>query len=436
MKKLYTLCNKPVNNASLTVFRMVFGFLLAAEGFGAIMTGWVHMVYIKTQFNFQFFGFEWLDIFHGIPMYAVFVGLGISGLAIAFGYRYRLAMLTYAILWSITYLGQKSSYNNHYYLMFLLCWCSVFIPMNARFSLDVKQGRVKETGHLPFYLNYFFVAMFAVVYFYASINKIYPDWLSGRFIKGSMQNKFLMTNSFFNTFTTKDWYLLLVSYTAILYDGLVIPALIWKKTRKLAIFFSFIFHLYNSVVYQVGVFPYMSLSILLFFASDEWLERMIGKAKQLSDTYKPKVVLSYVAFIGIMIFHVLMPLRHRFIEGNVFYTEEGHRCSWRMMLRNKGGSCYITVKRANGKSERVKMDDLSTKQKRLLYKLPDVLYAYVQRIKAKYPPDEEIEIYANVRVSLNGRKRKILINKDTDLAKVTWNYFTHNQWINSYGFEE
>ena len=189
------------------------------------------------------------------------------------------------------------------------------------------------------------------------------------------------------------------------------------------------------MVYQVGVFPYMSLSILLFFASDEWLERMIGKAKVLKHTHTPKMVLSYVAFIAIMIFHILMPLRHRFIEGNVFYTEEGHRCSWRMMLRNKGGSCYITVKRANGKSERVKMDDLSTKQKRLLYKLPDVLYAYVQRIKAKYP-DEEIEIYANVRVSLNGRKRKILIDKDVDLAKVTWNYFTHNEWVNSYGFEE
>jgi len=437
MKKLYTLLHEPVNNASLTVFRIAFGLLLAAEGFGAIMTGWVKNVYIDTQFNFQFFGFEWLDIFHGYPMYGVFVGLGISGLAIALGYRYRIAMLAYAMLWSITYLGQKMSYNNHYYLMFLLCWFAVFIPMHARYSLDVKYGRVKEVGQLPFYLNYFFVFMFAVVYLYASVNKIYPDWLSGRYIKGSMQNKFLMTIPLLRSFTTKSWYLMLVSYSAIVYDGLVIPALLWKKTRKVAIFFSFVFHLYNSVVYQVGIFPYMSLSILLFFVSHAFLERMIGEVQNDTDTLerKPKLSLSYYAFVGILLFHLLMPLRHRFIEGNVFYTEEGHRCSWRMMLRNKSGSCRITVKRADGTIERLKLTDLTHKQKRLLYKLPDVLYAYIQKVKEKYP-DEDVQIFADVRVGLNGRKRKGLVDKDRDLSKVSWSYFQHNDWVNSYGFEE
>ncbi len=64
MKNLSTFLQQPVNNASLTVFRIAFGLVLAAEGFGAIMTGWVKEVYVDTKFKLQFFGIEWLDIFH------------------------------------------------------------------------------------------------------------------------------------------------------------------------------------------------------------------------------------------------------------------------------------------------------------------------------------------------------------------------------------
>ncbi len=36
----------------------------------------------------------------------------------------------------------------------------------------------------------------------------------------------------------------------------------------------------------------------------------------------------------------------------------------------------------------------------------------------------------------NGRNLKQLVNFDVDLAQVSWNYFGHNEWVNSYGFEE
>ncbi|WP_316930169.1 HTTM domain-containing protein [Leeuwenhoekiella sp. MAR_2009_132] len=32
-----------------------------------------------------------------------------------------------------------------------------------------------------------------------------------------------------------------------------------------------------------------------------------------------------------------LPLRHWIIKDDVLWTEEGHRLSWRMMLRSKGG---------------------------------------------------------------------------------------------------
>ena len=43
-----------IANASLTVFRVIFGFLIAAEAFGAIFTGWVKRALIDPKFTFNF----------------------------------------------------------------------------------------------------------------------------------------------------------------------------------------------------------------------------------------------------------------------------------------------------------------------------------------------------------------------------------------------
>ena len=49
-----------VDNAPLVLFRMFFGFLLFAESFGAILTGWVRRTLVEPEFTFTIIGFEWL----------------------------------------------------------------------------------------------------------------------------------------------------------------------------------------------------------------------------------------------------------------------------------------------------------------------------------------------------------------------------------------
>src|SRR5690554_7360920 len=44
-----------------------------------------------------------------------------------------------------------------------------------------------------------------------------------------------------------------------------------------------------------------------------------------------------------LILQVLLPLRHWAIKGDVLWTEEGHRLSWRMMLRARGGEAEFKV---------------------------------------------------------------------------------------------
>ena len=117
MDKLF----RPIDNAPLIVFRIFFGFLLFAETFGAILTGWVKRVMIDPVFTFSHIGLEWLQPLPGNGMYYYFGLMSVFGLLVMIGYKYRLSLAAFTIMWGVAYLMQKETYNNHYYLLLLMC---------------------------------------------------------------------------------------------------------------------------------------------------------------------------------------------------------------------------------------------------------------------------------------------------------------------------
>ena len=111
---------KHIDNSGLVVFRVIFGLLCFLESVGAVLSGWISRTLVEPDFTFSFIGFEWLQPLPGNWMYAYYIVMGLMGLFIMLGYKYRMSMFAFAIMWTATYLMQKSSYNNHYYLLMLL----------------------------------------------------------------------------------------------------------------------------------------------------------------------------------------------------------------------------------------------------------------------------------------------------------------------------
>ena len=58
-----------IDNSALIIFRVFFGFLIAAESFGAILTGWVRRTLVEPLFTFNFIGFDFLQPLPGNGMY-------------------------------------------------------------------------------------------------------------------------------------------------------------------------------------------------------------------------------------------------------------------------------------------------------------------------------------------------------------------------------
>jgi len=427
-----------IDNSPLVVFRVFFGLLIMLEAWGAIATGWVRRIFVDPEFTFNFIGFDFFQSFPGTgsQMYVYFIVMGIFGAMVMLGYRYRLAIIGYAIMWSVVYLMQKSAYNNHYYLLMLLLWIMALFPANTSFSLDAKRNPAIRDQSMPRWVPLLIITQLWIVYTYASIAKVYPDWLGGTAPQLLMSGR--KNTQIIGVFLQLLWVARVVAYVGIIFDGLIIPALLWKKTRKWAFIISIFFHLFNSIVFQIGIFPYMSLAFTVFFFPTEVIHRIFLKRwkpfyKATQEIRVPKFRTLGIIVIGIyFVFQILLPSRHWLIEDNVLWAEEGHRLSWRMMLRTKSGSSHFTIlDKATNKRTAINLNEyLSQKQMRNIRTKPDVIWQFAQRLKREYAAKgQDISVFVNCRVRINGRKSRMLIDNKVDLAAVSWDPWRHATWI-------
>ncbi len=428
-QKLFT----PIDNAPLIVFRIFFGLLLFAESIGAILTGWVKANFIDPEFTFSYIGLEWLQPLPGNGMYFYFAAMGLLGILIMIGYKYRLSIGLFTLLWAGAYFMQKSSYNNHYYLLLLICIILFFLPANRFASLDAKINPQLKSLSMPRWCAMVMIAQIAIVYFFAAISKFYPDWTNGSFVKILFENSAFYAS--FESIFSQHWSHLFIAYSGIAFDLLIVPFLLWKKTRTFALIASIIFHLFNAIFLQIGIFPFFALSFVVFFYPPEKIRQVFFRKKIPMQDATPimanKSVLLYF-FIPYFILQIALPIRHHFIKGDVFWTEEGHRMSWRMMLRQRSGTIQFEV--VNKKTKAVTLYDyrskLTFKQKLFVQSKPDGIWQMAQRIKNEYQQQgKDVSIYINCYVTINGKPELQFIDPKVDFATAKWDYFFHNDWI-------
>lgn len=430
--KLNRFLFSAIDNSQLILFRIVFGILLVWHCFEAIFTGWVRRNFILPKFTFSHIGMEWLQPLPGNGMYFYFAVMGILGLFISIGLFYRWSLALFTILWSGVYFMQKTAYNNHYYLLLLICIIMLFLPANKYKSVDVLIKPSIERTMMPAWCSWIMVFQIAIVYFFATIAKFYPGWLDGTFAKNMLdKHSFSLLDDLYH----QKWFYFFIAYAGILFDLAIIPLLLWKKTRKYAFAASLFFHLFNKMNLGIGIFPFLALSFIIFFFPPETIQRIFFRSKinnkeELNSNYGKKVFVYF--FIPYLIIQLSLPLRHWFIKGDVLWTEEGHRLSWRMMLRTRSGYAkFLVVDNTTKKQSIYKLRKLLTKKQiKGMQTRPDMIWQTAQKIKEQYQKKgKDISIFIDSKASINREPLKRLIDLNVDFAKADWNYFGHNDWI-------
>lgn len=133
-----------------------------------------------------------------------------------------------------------------------------------------------------------------------------------------------------------------------------------------------------------------------------------------------------------MAFQLLFPFRYLLYPGELFWTEEGYRFSWRVMLMEKAGYAQFTVTDAvTQKTIHINNNDFLTSfQEKQMSFQPDFIVEYAQFLHSYYEnmgfhdPIVKVESY----VALNGRLSQKYIDPNINLAKEN-DSFKHKNWI-------
>jgi hypothetical protein len=129
----------------------------------------------------------------------------------------------------------------------------------------------------------------------------------------------------------------------------------------------------------------------------------------------------------------LIPLRFLLYPGTLFWTEEGYRFSWRVMLMEKSGTTWFYIKDpATGRKFQVNNGKFLTPyQERMMETQPDMMLQYAHILAAAYKergianPEVTVESY----VTLNGHGSRLFIDSTRDLASEKETWFKHKNWI-------
>ena len=179
---------------------------------------------------------------------------------------------------------------------------------------------------------------------------------------------------------------------------------------------------------------------LFFFIEPEKLRRLVFYKKPVFSTtgdnsvkksLSNKILLCLLCIY--VFFQLALPARSWFYPGNVFWTEEGYRMSWKMMLRKKAGTIHFKLSDpVSGKQWTVDpADKFTASHTNWLAICPDIVWQYAQRLKKEFNGNgyPKIKVYAIDWVSLNRDPPRLLIDTTVDLGAVKWHPFRHSDWI-------
>ena len=222
--------------------------------------------------------------------------------------------------------------------------------------------------------------------------------------------------------------------------------LLWSRTRGVAFVAVVIFHILTRILFPIGMFPYiMIVSTLIFFDSNfhqkilGFISRVLKIDSSIFNTKKKKPVVStiqtsifQVVIVVFFVIQLLFPWRYTLYPGELFWTEQGYRFSWRVMLMEKTG--YAQFKIVDPKTKKWFYVDntnfLTPFQVKQMSFQPDFILEYAHFLDTYYQ-DKGIhnpEVYVECYVALNGRRSRLYIDPEIDLSKEKDSFKTKN-WI-------
>ena len=441
---LKTYLSKNYSASPLIIFRIGFGLMMLYSIIRFWSKDWIYTLYLQPKFHFTYYGFEWVKPLGNLT-YLLFFICGLSALFVALGFKYRVAIITFFLSFTYIELMDKTTYLNHYYFISILSFLLIFLPANSSFSID-SYLKKKTYRLVPKWSIDAVKLLVSIVYVYAGLTKINSDWLFKAMpLKIWLPSKYDLP-FIGETLMQQNWFHYAMSWSGMIYDLTIPFLLLYKKTRWFAFGLVVFFHVFTGILFPIGMFPYvMIVSSLIFFESGFhhkiilFLKRILSYFFKLKQKIVVKEIYNFkhqkITIIVLSLFFIVQlvfPFRYALYPKELFWTEEGYRFSWRVMLMEKMG--YANFKITNSKTGNFfyvdNQDFLTPLQEKQMSFQPDFILEYAHFLGDHFKSNghENIQVFVESYVALNGRLSQPFINKNIDLYQQK-ETFNPKEWI-------
>lgn len=428
---------RPVSIAWLVYLRIVFAAGLAAFVFFAYQKGWNYLTKAEDLIYFPHAGFEWLRPLPPAWMHLPYIVLVIAAAGIGLGLLYRLCIAVATLSFAYLLFLDQTIYQNHLYLTFLLGLLLSFMPAHRAFSLDALLRPGLRSPEVPVWTLFIIRFQLGVVYFYGGLAKLNVEWLSLRSVAAQLDDLRETMHPALAPLADSTPFIALLTYGGLAFDLLIVPMLLWRRTRLLAFLMVTFFHVTNAFIFPIDFFPsFMLAATAVFFPPDfpeRLLRRMLPKAAEdslpaseanftanPSSAVKRKIVTGLLAVF--VLFQLLYPLRHYLYPGDVYWTSLGDNFSWQMRTMNKSMTAFFLVTdSASGRTRMVDPEEIMVKGQLGKFRAPEMFVRLAREIADTVAEEPDVvgplQVRAVVLMSLNGGDQFFVFNPNDDLTR-------------------
>uniref|UniRef100_A0A182NJA4 Iron-sulfur clusters transporter ABCB7, mitochondrial n=1 Tax=Anopheles dirus TaxID=7168 RepID=A0A182NJA4_9DIPT len=455
---------RSVDGAALAVARMLFGLAMLVDipeerGGGDLDLRWGDLRDCRFPLihSMKPLSLPRMGLVYGL------MWLGAAGIAL--GYRFRVSTAVFAGTYWYVFLLDKSAWNNHSYLYGLLGTMFLFTNAHRCWSIDAWLDPPTDQT-VPFW-NYFILKFqFFVLYFVAGLKKLSREWLSG----------YAMTNLSYHwvfapfraVLGPKLTDLLIVHWFGCLFDTTIVFFLIYRPTRKLATLFACAFHLMNSRLFYIGMFPWVCLTQLPLYYSFSWPRRIFattaptttsrmehdqvdtcksdGKDGNKSARNRRHRKWSMVVMLAYCCLQLFLPYSHFLTKGYNNWTNGLYGYSWDMMV-HAWDTILIGIRVVDQQDpERVHYvepfaftdNDRWTKHADMAVQFAHCIERNIQQgsgkkwnAPAQHSPfaSPNVSIYFDIWCSMNGRFQQRIFDPNVDILRARWTPFDAVEWV-------
>ena len=230
--------------------------------------------FLEPDFLFKYYGFSWVQPWPGQWLYVHWAVFGVLAFFIAIGFCYRASVILFCLGWTYSFLLDEQQYVNHFYLACLFSFLLIFIPAHGAFSVDawLRPGVRRQTASA--WTLWLLRFQMAVVYFFAGIAKISPDWIRGEPMWAMLAES--EQAPAIHRFLIRPWVVSFFSWSALLFDLCIVPFLLWRRTRIAAFCLALAFHLMNEQLFWIEFFPFLAIVATTLFLSPGWPRRLLS----------------------------------------------------------------------------------------------------------------------------------------------------------------